>query len=153
MPDSASALTATDADNDTLTYSHGRHGRGVVRFRYVHPRDEGQVTGVTYNYEEKQNTYSVTVNVDDGNGGTDTTAVTIDITDVAEKSAKPDKPTLAAKFRARPTSLDRDLDEAGAQRRSRRSTAYRRAVPRGHDGYVDGPSRTTARRSPRPSPG
>ena len=33
---------------------------------------------------------------DDGNGGADTIAVTINVTDVDEKSAKPAKPTLAA---------------------------------------------------------
>ena len=94
MPDSASALTATDADNDTLTYS--MDGTDAASFDFdTSTREMKAKSGVTYNYEEKS-TYSVTVNVDDGNGGTDTTAVTIDITDVAEKSAKPDKPTLAA---------------------------------------------------------
>ena len=54
------------------------------------------MTGVTYDHEATQNTYAVTVKADDDNGGTDTIAVTIDVTDADEKSAKPDKPTLAA---------------------------------------------------------
>ena len=36
----------------------------------------------------------MTVKADDGNGGTDTIAVTINVTDVAEQPAKPDPPTV-----------------------------------------------------------
>ena len=87
-------VTATDADNDTLTYS--LEGTDAASFEI--DSGTGQiktVTGVTYDHEAAQNSYSVTVKAADGNGGSDTIAVTIDVTDVAEKSAKPDKPTLA----------------------------------------------------------
>ena len=88
-------VTATDADNDTLTYS--LEGTDATSFEI--DSGTGQiktVTGVTYDHEATQNTYAVTVKADDGNGGTDTIAVTIDVTDADEKSAKPDKPVLAA---------------------------------------------------------
>ena len=88
-------VTATDADNDTLTYSLD----GTDAASFAIDSGTGQiktVTGVTYNFEATQNTYAVTVKADDDNGGTATIAVTIDVTDADEKSAKPDKPTLAA---------------------------------------------------------
>ena len=86
---------ATDADDDTLTYS--MEGDNEASFDFdASTRQITTKTGVTYNYEATKNTYSVTVTADDGNDGTATVAVTINLTDVAEKSAKPAKPTLAA---------------------------------------------------------
>ena len=87
-------VTATDADNDTLTYS--LEGTDAASFEI--DSGTGQiktVTGVTYNHEATKNSYSVTVKASDGTAS-DTIAVTVDVTDVDEKSAKPDKPTLAA---------------------------------------------------------
>ena len=87
-------VTATDADNDTLTYS--LEGTDAASFEI--DSGTGQiktVTGVTYNFEATKNSYSVTVKASDGTAS-DTIAVTVDVTDVDEKSAKPDKPTLAA---------------------------------------------------------
>ena len=94
IADSALVLTATDADTgDTLTYS--MDGTDAASFDFdTSTREMKAKSGVTYNHEEKS-TYSVTVNVDDGRGGTDTIEVTINIQDVNEKSATPDKPTLA----------------------------------------------------------
>ena len=89
-------VTATDADNDTLTYS--LEGTDAASFEI--DSGTGQiktVTGVTYDHEAAQNSYSVTVKAADGNGGSDTIAVTIDVTDVAEQPDKPDKPTVTAK--------------------------------------------------------
>ena len=149
MPDSASALTATDADNDTLTYS--MDGTDAASFDFdTSTREMKAKSGVTYNYEEKS-TYSVTVNVDDGNGGTDTTAVTIDITDVNEKSDKPDKPTLAA-VAGSSTSLTATWtkpDLNGGPEINTYRVQYRESTA----SNVDDLRRTTARRSPRPSPG
>ena len=87
---------ATDADSgDTLTYS--MEGTDATSFAFnASTRQITTITGVTYNYEATQNTYEVTVKAADGNGGTATIAVTINVTDADEKSAKPDKPTLAA---------------------------------------------------------
>ena len=88
-------VTATDADNDTLTYS--LEGTDAASFDIE--SGTGQIktkSGVTYDFEAAQNTYEMTVKADDGNGGTDTIEVNIALLDADEKSAKPDKPTLAA---------------------------------------------------------
>ena len=86
---------ATDADSgDTLTYSMA--GTDAASFAFdASTRQITTITGVTYNYEAAQNSYSVTVKASDGTDSGEL-AVTINLTDVAEKSAKPDKPTLAA---------------------------------------------------------
>ena len=85
---------ATDADNDTLAYSMA--GTDAASFDFnASTRQITTITGVDYDFEATQNTYEVTVKADDDNGGTATVDVTIDVTDVNEKSAKPDKPTLA----------------------------------------------------------
>ena len=86
---------ATDSDSgDTLTYS--MEGTDAASFAFdASTRQITTITGVTYNYEATKNSYSVTVKASDGTASA-TIAVTIDVTDVNEKSAKPDKPTLAA---------------------------------------------------------
>ena len=86
---------ATDADSgDTLTYS--MEGTDATSFAFdASTRQITTITGVTYNFEATKNSYSVTVKASDGTASA-TIAVTIDVTDVREKSAKPDKPTLAA---------------------------------------------------------
>jgi len=64
------ALTATDADGDTLTYS-------IVGV--------GGIAGTAYTYSpgfSDSGTYSVTIQVDDGNGGTDSETITITVDDV-----------------------------------------------------------------------
>ncbi len=86
------AITATDGDNDTLTYS--LTGTDAARFEID---SDGQIkvkTGSThtFNFESSKNSYSVTVNVRDskdaaGNADIvidDTIAVTIDLTNVNE---------------------------------------------------------------------
>ena len=86
---------ATDSDSgDTLTYS--MEGTDAASFDFdASTRQITTITGVTYNHEATKNSYSVTVKASDGTASA-TIAVTIDVTDVNEKSAKPDKPTLAA---------------------------------------------------------
>ena len=49
-----------------------------------------------YNHEAAKNSYSVTVEADDGNGGTATIAVTVDVTDVDERSRRPTMPVVMA---------------------------------------------------------
>ena len=85
---------ATDSDSgDTLTYS--MEGTDADSFAFdASTRQITTITGVTYNHEATKNSYSVTVRASDGTASA-TIAVTIDVTDVNEKSAKPDKPTLA----------------------------------------------------------
>ena len=76
-------VTATDLDTgDTLTYT--LEGTDTDSFHIVPATGQIQTkSGQTYNYETKP-TYSVTVKADDGNGGTDTIAVTINVTNVNE---------------------------------------------------------------------
>ena len=92
--DVGAVVTATDADSgDTLEYS--LDGTDAASFDIDDSSGQIQtVSGVDYNHEAAQNSYSVTVKASDGLAS-DTIAVTIDVTDVNEKSAKPDKPTLA----------------------------------------------------------
>ena len=97
------ALTATDADSDTLTYT--LEGADAASFDIV--SGSGQIrtrTGVTYNHEAKS-THTVIVKADDGNGGTDTVTVTITVTDVDEPPGRPAAPTVSATAGST-TSLD-----------------------------------------------
>ena len=97
------ALTATDADSDTLTYT--LEGTDAASFDIV--SGSGQIrtrTGVTYNHEAKS-THTVVVKADDGNGGTDTVTVTIAVTDVDEPPGRPAAPTVSATAGST-TSLD-----------------------------------------------
>ena len=75
------AVAATDADNNVLTYTLG--GTDASAFRIVSTSGQLQ-TNVALNYETKSS-YSVSVSVSDGNGGSDSTAVTINVTNVNEK--------------------------------------------------------------------
>ena len=97
------ALTATDADSDTLTYT--LEGTDAASFDIV--SGSGQIrtrTGVTYNHEAKS-THTVVVKADDGNGGTETVTVTITVTDVDEPPGRPAAPTVSATAGST-TSLD-----------------------------------------------
>ena len=76
-----SPISATDADDDTLTYTLG--GTDASSFSIV--STSGQLrTNAALNYESKSS-YSVSVSVSDGNGGSDSIPVTINVTDVNEK--------------------------------------------------------------------
>ena len=76
------AVSATDADNDTLTYTLG----GTDAASFGIDATTGQLkTKAALDYETKT-TYTVTITVSDGNL-TDTIAVTINVTDVTENSA------------------------------------------------------------------
>ena len=97
------ALTATDADSDTLTYT--LEGADAASFDIVSGSGQIQTrTGVTYNHEA-QSTYTVIVKADDSNGGTDTVTVTIAVTDVDEPPGIPAAPTVTATAGST-TSLD-----------------------------------------------
>ena len=75
-----SAISATDPDDDTLTYTLG--GTDAASFSIVSTSGQLQ-TSAALNYESKSS-YSVTVDVSDGNGGSDSIPVTISVTDVNE---------------------------------------------------------------------
>ena len=97
------ALTATDADSDTLTYT--LEGADAASFDLV--SGSGQIrtkTGVIYNHEAKS-THTVIVKADDGNGGADAITVTITVTDVDEPPGIPAAPTVTATAGST-TSLD-----------------------------------------------
>ena len=82
------AVTATDPDSgNTLTYSLS----GTDASSFSIGSTTGQITtkaGVTYDYESKSS-YSLTVGASDGNGGTASIAVTVNLTDVSETPAPP----------------------------------------------------------------
>ncbi len=76
-------IFATDADNDTLTYKLS----GVDASLFSIDSTTGQIyTKASLDYERKT-THSVTVTVSDGNGGSDSIAITIYIRDVNENRA------------------------------------------------------------------
>ena len=87
-------VTATDADDDTLTYT--LEGPDAASFQIVSTSGQIQTkSGITYDYETKEE-YAVTVRADDGKGGTDTIAVAIDLLDVDETVATPGAPQNVA---------------------------------------------------------
>ena len=96
-------VTATDADGDTLTYS--LEGTDAAKFGIV--SSSGQIqTKVGEKYDrEAQASYSVTVKAVDGDGGSDTIAVTITVEDAEEKPLAPAMPTVTATSGS-PRSLD-----------------------------------------------
>ena len=106
-------VRATDPENDTLEYS--LDGTDAASFDI--DRGTGQLqtkTGVDYDHEAKSS-YSVTVAVNDGYGGTDTIAVTVGVTDEDEPPLAPAAPGVA-KVRGSVTSLKvswRAPDNAG----------------------------------------
>ena len=91
---SAVPLTATDADSDALTYTLAGPDKDSFDFDSS-TRELKARSGVTYDYETRAS-YSLNVEVDDGDDGTDSIAVTINLTDMDEQPDKPAKPRLAA---------------------------------------------------------
>ena len=77
-----SPVAARDADEDTLTYTLG--GTDAASFGIVSTTGQLQ-TRAPLDYEQK-NAYAVAVYVSDDKGGTDTIAVTINVTDVNENT-------------------------------------------------------------------
>ena len=85
-------VTATDTDNDTLAYT--LEGADADKFEIV--SSSGQITtkaNERYDYEARAS-YSVTVKADDNRGGTDTIAVTLDVTDQVETPLAPAPPSV-----------------------------------------------------------
>ena len=97
------ALTATDDDGHTLTYT--LEGADAASFDILSTSGQIQTkAGVTYNHEATS-TYTVIVKADDSNGGTDTVTVTITVTDVDEPPGQPAAPSVSATAGST-TSLD-----------------------------------------------
>ena len=93
---------ATDGDNDPLTYTLEDTDAASFNFNAT-TRQLSTKSGVTYDHETTPS-YSVTLKADDSNGGTDTLAVTITITDVEEPPGRPAAPSVTA-VDGSPTSL------------------------------------------------
>ena len=93
--DVGNPVTADDVDGgDTLTYTL----EGIDEASFTIVSTSGQIrtiSGVTYDYETTPS-YTVIVKADDGNGGTDTVTVTIDLTDVNEPPLAPAAPRVTA---------------------------------------------------------
>ena len=92
--DLGSPVSATDRDGGTLSYS--LEGTDAARFTIA--SSTGQLrtlSGVDYDYEKKDS-YSVQVRVEDGQGGSATIAVSINVTDEIEPPGRPSAPTFTA---------------------------------------------------------
>ena len=98
----AALPAATDADNDPLTYTLEDTDAASFDFNAA-TRQLSTKSGGTYDHETTPS-YSVTLKADDSNGGTDTLAVTITITDVEEPPGRPAAPSVTA-VDGSPTSL------------------------------------------------
>ena len=86
------AVAATDADNDSLTYTLG----GTDASSFGIAKDTGQLSTSAALDHEADSSYTVTVTADDNNGGTATVTVTINVTDVDEPPAAPAAPTVTS---------------------------------------------------------
>ena len=87
------AVTATDADGDSLAYSFV--GGDAALFEIG--RTDGQIRtrlGRNYNHESTD-AYSLTVRAEDGKGGSDSIEVTIRVTDLDEPPGRPGAPVVA----------------------------------------------------------
>ena len=93
--DVGAPVAATDRDGDVLTYT--MEGTDADSFSILSTGTGGQIqTSAALNHEERSS-YSVTVRVADGRGGTDAVNVTIRVTDVdGEAPATPLPPTVTA---------------------------------------------------------
>ena len=86
-------ITATDPDGDTLAYSLS----GTDAASFVIGAITGQIVtkaGVTYDYETKSS-YSLTVDVSDSGGLTDSIAVTVNLNKWLKSRQRPVRPTWA----------------------------------------------------------
>ena len=81
---------ATDSDGDTLDYT--LEGTDAASFNFDAAARRLK-TRAALNYETKSS-YSVTMKADDGYGDTATLSVTVNVTDVNEKTARPGAPTV-----------------------------------------------------------
>ena len=123
---------ATDADNDPLTYT--LEGADAASFGFdPATRQLSTKSGVTYD-RETQSSYAVTLKADDDNGGTDTIAVTITITDVNEPPDRPAAPLGVVSLRQHDESGG-ELD--GTVEHRSRHRQLRPAVPGRHQRELD----------------
>ena len=98
------AVAATDTDTgDTLEYTLS--GTDAAKFEIITTNGQIQTkSGEKYSYET-DTSYSVTVTVEDGNGGSDTIDVTLNVTDLDEPPLRPAAPTVSGPASNSTTSL------------------------------------------------
>ena len=102
--DIGNPLTARDIDGGTLTYNL----EGTDQAAFALDGNQLQsLSGQTYDFEAKPR-YDVIVRVEDGQGGSNTIAVRINLTDRQEQPGTPDAPDVTA---ASSTSLEVTWDE------------------------------------------
>ena len=102
--DIGNPIIATDRDGGTLSYRLG----GTDQASFTIDDNQLQIlSGETYDYEKK-NSYKVTVRVEDGQGGSNTIEVTINLIDQQEPPETPASPSVSA---ASSTSLTVTWDE------------------------------------------
>ncbi len=86
------AVTATDGNDDRLTYRLG----GTDAARFALDADSGQLSTRRFDYDhEEQASYAVTVTAEDTQQATASIDVTIEITDLDEAPGAPSRPTRA----------------------------------------------------------
>ena len=90
----AALPAATDADNDPLTYTLEDADAASFDFNAT-TRQLSTKSGITYDHETTPS-YSVTLKAEDDNGGSDTLAVTITVTDVEEPPGRPAAPSVSS---------------------------------------------------------
>ena len=120
-------ITATDNDGGTLTYR--LEGTDLASFAL----DDNQLqtlSGETYDYEAK-NSYEVTVRVEDGQGGSNTIEVTINLDDEPEPPEDPAAPNVSAASStsltvtwAEPTNTGPDISDYDVQYREGNSGSF-----------------------------
>ena len=114
--DVGAPVTATDREGDPLTYT--LEGTDANAFTLHVGSASAQIrtkTGVSYDYEDGKRRYEFTVMVDDGNGGTDRMAVTVDIADVDEQSGRPAAPLVSGGSRRLDVSWTKPDENGGPQ--------------------------------------
>ena len=94
-------FTATDADEDTLAYTLV----GTDRRSFAIDAATGQLRTLAALDHEAKSMYSLSVRADDGNGGVDDIAVTINISDIEEQVGTIEMPVVLAR-QASTTSID-----------------------------------------------
>ena len=105
-------VAATDTDTgDTLEYTLS--GTDAAKFEIITTNGQIQTkSGEKYSYET-DTSYSVTVTVEDGNGGSDTIDVTLNVTDQDEPPLRPEAPTVRGPSSNSTTSLSNCCDCQG----------------------------------------
>ena len=129
-------VEASDADaGDTLTYDLG----GTDKDRFTIDATNGQIrtkAGESYDYETQQS-YAVIVTVNDGNGGTASIDVTINVGDLSEPPLATAAPTVASRSSiALNVSWNPPANQTGRPAATNYDLRYK---VQGTSGWTDGP--------------